>query len=160
MGILGGLCLFGPEESAGESDKWRDLMTSGQGFQAIANPDWDASHSLDPDAVNAVYFAAGWIPLLGEPLEANYLAVDLVPLSSGVPGQVILCGRDEDHKCVVAPDLTALLKALAAECNGGAWEVVKGKSKTQDFFYMKRQGGRLLSACKAREFPPRKGNVQ
>jgi cell wall assembly regulator SMI1 len=129
LGILGGLCLLGPVESQLESQKWQRLMTSGVGLQAVAQPVWDASRSLDPDAVRAVYFAAGWIPVLSEPLEANYLAVDLVPLPAGRPGQIVLCGRDEDEKCVVAPDLACLLQALAARVQRWCLAIARWESK-------------------------------
>lgn len=154
IGIFGGLRLLGPIESQVEMDKWLKLMTSGIGLEAVANPAWDSSKSLHPNAVRAVYFAAGWIPLLSEPDEANYLAVDLVPLPGGRLGQMILCGRDEDEKCVVSADLASLLQALAAECRSGAWQLHAGKPEQRLSPYIQRRGGRLLSACKQREFPP------
>ena len=153
LGVLGGLQLLGPVESQRESQKWLSLMTAGSGTERMSQPPGDASTSLDPNAVRAVYFAAGWIPVLGEPIEANYLAVDLVPLPAGRPGQVILCGRDEDEKCVVTPDLAGLLHALAAECRAGLWEFRPGDPKRRSGPSVQRCGGRLLSACQRRQFP-------
>jgi len=154
LGVAGGLRLLGPIDSEAERAKWRELFDRGEGFDAVAQPEWDASQSLDPDAVRGVYFAAGWIPVLCEPMEGNYLAVDLVPLERGRAGQVILCGRDEDDKCVVAPSLAAVLRALAAECRRGAWTLEKSESRDgKEHVYIERDGGRLLSACKDREFP-------
>jgi cell wall assembly regulator SMI1 len=155
LGVAGGTRVLGPADSEQERRKWLKQVTSGAGLDAIVQPKWDSSSSLDPDAVRAVYFAAGWIPVFGEPMEGNYLAVDLVPLSAGHPGQIVLCGRDEDEKCVVAPDLAHVFRALAAECRAGAWTVCTDDSSGKPFVYMEREGDRLLTACKEREFPPR-----
>jgi cell wall assembly regulator SMI1 len=152
LGVVGGTRLLGPADSEAERGKWTELM-HGEGLEAVATPDWDQSRSLDPDAVRGVYFAAGWIPVLAEPREANYLAVDLVPLEGGKPGQIVLCGRDEDEKCVVAPSLAALLHALANECRNGAWELRTARSRRGETTFMQRREGRLLSACKQRTFP-------
>jgi cell wall assembly regulator SMI1 len=156
LGIAGGLRLLGPVESESERARWTAMMNKGIGIDAVANPSWDGSSSLDPEAVRPVYYAAGWLPLLSEPYEANYLAVDLVPLPAGQPGQIILCGRDEDHKCLVAPDLATLFRALAAECQTNAWslkETLTNQGKTVRF--IERKAGRLLSSCKNRNFPGR-----
>src|SRR5262249_11321540 len=152
LGALGGLRLLGALDSESERKKWEPLLTIGKGMEAVAHPPWDESTSLDPHAVRAVYFAAGWFPVLAEPLEANYLAVDLVPLSGGRPGQVVLCGRDEDEKVVVAPTLTSLFRELARECQQGVWLLRSGQSRHGLFQYMERRGGRLLTACKTRQF--------
>ena len=156
LGIAGGLRLLGPVESESERARWTAMMNKGAGIDIVANPSWDSSTSLDPDIVRPVYYAAGWLPLLSEPYEANHLAVDLVPLPAGRPGQIILCGRDEDQKCLVAPDLATLFRAMAAECRSNAWalkETTTQAGKTTRF--IERRGGRLLSACKNREFPGR-----
>jgi len=156
LGIAGGLRLLGSVESESERSRWIAMMNRGIGIDAVANPSWDSSTSLDPEAVRPVYYAAGWLPLLSEPYEANYLAVDLVPLPAGQPGQIILCGRDEDHKCLVAPDLATLFRALAAECQTNAWslkETLTGEGKIDRF--IERKAGRLLTSCKNRNFPRR-----
>lgn len=156
FGICGGLRLLGPHDSELERAKWHDLFDRSD-FEAVAQPTWDNSRSLDPDAVLGVYFAAGWIPVLCEPLEANYLAVDLVPLPGGRPGQIVLCGRDEEDKVVVAPNLATVLRALAAECRAGEWEVKPTQTSSPAGNYQKyleRLSGRLLSDCSDHTFPP------
>lgn len=152
LGVCGGLRLLGPHDSEAERAKWSDLL-EGDGLAAEARPAWDESTSLDPDAVRAVYYAAGWIPVFCEPLEANYLAVDLVPLAGGRAGQIVLCGRDEESKCVVAPDLASLLGALAADCRAGGWDLETAESRKGPLPYVARADGRLLSACRDRDFP-------
>jgi cell wall assembly regulator SMI1 len=155
LGVAGGLRVLGPVDSEVERAKWTNLFTTGIGFDAVARPTWDMSESLHPDAVRSVYYAAGWIPVFCEPMEGNYLAVDLVPLEAGHPGQIILCGRDEDQKCVIAPDLASVFRALAEECREGLWEVREGVSgdKKKKFFYMYREGGRLLTEWRTRLLP-------
>ncbi len=56
LGVVGGLSLLGPVESKGARDAWRSLMTSGEGLEAVAHPNWDSSRSLDPDAVTSRLF--------------------------------------------------------------------------------------------------------
>jgi len=140
LGVFGGAQLLGPGACAHERAKWADLLDA----SGIANPSWDSSTSLDPHAVRGVYFAAGWFPLLREPLEGNYLAVDLDPLPGGTPGQIIVCGRDEDEKCVVAPDVVSLLERLGDECEQGLWSF----EDTEDGPFVEREGGRLFGQAK------------
>lgn len=149
LGALGGLTLLGPAECEAERGNWRDLL-DGEGLDALAHPEWDESSSRHPTLVRGVYWVAGWIPVLSEPMEANYLAVDLVPLEEGTPGQIILCGRDEDEKCVIAPDLATLLALLAEDCERGAWEIRTGSSRSGAFQYVAHREGRLLSVLRRR----------
>jgi cell wall assembly regulator SMI1 len=153
LGIAGGLRLLGPRESEAERTSWSKLITQGSGWDAVAHPAGDQSRSLDPEAVRAVYFANGWVPVLAEPYEANYLAVDLVPLPAGRAGQVILCGRDEDDKVVVAPDLATIFHALASECRNQAWSLMSEEEDGATSKSIDRNAGRLLTACKMRRFP-------
>ncbi|MZE54755.1 hypothetical protein GTY86_26490 [Streptomyces sp. SID5770] len=153
LGLCAGYRLLGPHESERERAKWVDLM-DGSGLDAVANPSWDNSISLDPNAVRAVYFAAGWVPVLRRPLEADYLAVDLVPLSGGRPGQIVTCGRDVEEKIVVAPDLATLLTALSEECTAGNWAAQTVETTKTELPFLLRQGQDLLNACQDRTFPP------
>jgi cell wall assembly regulator SMI1 len=153
LGVIAGLQLLGPDDSESARASWSSLMTSGVGIDAVAKPDWDQSRSRDPDSVRAAYWAAGWIPLLRQPLEGDYLAVDLVPLSKGRPGQVIVCGRDRDTKSVVAPDIAILFQLLAQDCRSDNWQLLTNERHQR---YMTRKGGLLLSACEAGRFPPKR----
>lgn len=146
LGVVGGLCLLGPDTSQRERETWEELLTEGSGLTAVTGSDWGATSS-QPDEVQAVYFAAGWIPVFSEPMEANYLAVDLVPGPAGRPGQIILCGRDEDEKCVVAPDLATVLRRLAAECRAGNWSLETGSSREGSYRYVDASGP-LLSTLR------------
>lgn len=152
LGVLGGLQLLGPAESLSEYKKWESLIrpVHQADLRSVRTP--DASTSRDRSAVKAVYFSPGWIPILREPLEANYLAIDCDPLPGGHPGQIILCGRDEDEKCVVAPDLKDMLERLELDCRRGVWEMRTGKNKSGPFNYMTRRDGRLLTAIKDPEW--------
>lgn len=149
-GAIGGLTLLGPNECQAERAKWTEFLDEGEGLDAYADLGWDVSTSAHPERVRDVYFAAGWIPVLAEPYEANYLAVDLAPLSKGVCGQIIVCGRDEDEKCVVAPDLASLLAMLAADCAAGEWEVSPTRSGAGEARTSRHRRGRLLDVLRDR----------
>ena len=152
LGVIGGLQLLGPDECESERGQWREIGVMGEGLDAVVHPAWDASTSLHPEAVRAVYFAMGWYPILKEPMEANYLAVDTVPLPKGRPGQVIVCGRDEDVKCVAARDLATLLCGLASDCVEGDWQLREAVSSRGRTRYVHRAKGRLLDACRGGRF--------
>jgi cell wall assembly regulator SMI1 len=150
LGVVGGLNLLGPVDSEAERASWTEITTLGEGLARVAADSWNTGQAVQPEQVRNVYFARGWIPVLTEPLEANYLAVDLVPMPQGRAGQIILCGRDEDDKCVVAPDLATLLVRLAADCRSGAWRVCNGKSRSGTFRYVETKNGRLLTDIRDR----------
>lgn len=140
LGVFGGTQLLGPKACAHERARWDKLLDE----SGMAQPTWDRSFSLDPEAVRDVYFSSGWFPVLREPLEANYLAVDLDPLPGGNPGQIILCGRDEDDKCLVCRDLIELLDRMTDECVAGRWVY----DPEGDDPFVERNGGRLLTEVK------------
>jgi cell wall assembly regulator SMI1 len=76
---------------------WRSLyeeeQESDSGFGERAT-------SFPPDAIRCEYATPGWIPLLNTQ-DGNNCGVDLNPGPSGVYGQVINFGRDEDDKYVL-----------------------------------------------------------
>jgi SMI1 / KNR4 family (SUKH-1) len=152
LGVLGGEQLLGPEDS----EHWHDWpeWTEGSGIHAIYEPDWDntRAHPQDALAVRGVQRAAGWIPFLKIPMEGNYLAVDLVPLEKGRPGQIIVFGRDFNTLSVVSPDLATFLHELADDCRAGNWQLVSN-NKGQP--YMNRNDHSVITDCAAREFPSR-----
>jgi cell wall assembly regulator SMI1 len=146
LGIFGGLTLLGHEESEHERNQWLEMGASekwikGEGANEVVDPAWDTSSAREPEAVRSVYFASGWLPILKEPMEGNYLAVDTVPLHAGKHGQIILCGRDEEEKCVVAEDLVSLLQMLTRDARvPGNWRLAEG--------YVAHAQGRLLNALR------------
>ena len=70
LGAIGGLSLLGPVQSETARDMWRPLMTSGSGLDAVAHPRLGYLQISRSRCVRAVYFAAGWIPILREPWRA------------------------------------------------------------------------------------------
>jgi hypothetical protein len=82
-------------------------------------------------------------------MEGNYLAVDTVPLGAGKAGQIILCGRDEEEKSVIAEDLVAVLQMLTNDAAiAGNWHLAEGTSRTGTFSYVGHTSGRLLNALR------------
>jgi len=154
LGVIGGEQLLGPEDSA-HWHAWDD-WTEGSGIHAVYEPNWDRTraHPDDVDALRGVQRAAGWIPFLRMPMEPNYLAVDLVPLPKGRPGQIIVFGRDFNTLSVVSPDLATFLHQLAADCREGNWQLHVNEDNQP---YMTRNGYSVITDCAAREFPPRSG---
>lgn len=71
-----------------------------------------------PDTVALDYTNAGWIPLTRDPRE-NHIGVDLAPGPKGVRGQVIIFGRDEKEKCVLADSWGEFLADYASYLESG-----------------------------------------
>jgi cell wall assembly regulator SMI1 len=65
------------------------------------------------DPVHAEYWRPGWFPFASDG-GGNFYAVDLSPAPGGSYGQVIVIGRDEDERRVLAPSLSAFLAQAAA----------------------------------------------
>ncbi|GLY27903.1 SMI1/KNR4 family protein [Kineosporia sp. NBRC 101731] len=61
------------------------------------------------DPVLGVYSSPDWIPFASDG-GGNFLAADLAPRPGGTVGQVIVIGRDEDLRRVLAPGLVELLR--------------------------------------------------
>jgi cell wall assembly regulator SMI1 len=65
------------------------------------------------DPVYAEYWRSGWFPFASDG-GGNFYAVDLSPAPGGSYGQIIVIGRDEDERRVLAPSLSAFLAQAAA----------------------------------------------
>jgi cell wall assembly regulator SMI1 len=105
--------------------------------------------SEPPDAVEEIYANEGWIPVSQEPLEGNYVGMDMNPGPAGKIGQVISFGRDEDEKRVLVAGLPELIEWLAKEFEAGhvMVERVKGGAKTrQAQLGVGHESGRLSAA--------------
>jgi hypothetical protein len=86
------------------------------------------------------------MPLWKEPLEGNYLGVDMAPGVQGHEGQVINFGRDEDVKAVLADSLAEVLEWLAVQAENG-WihpHTVRSRSGEQ-FLELRHVRGRALN---------------
>ncbi|CAB10812.1 Cell wall biosynthesis/cell cycle regulator smi1 [Schizosaccharomyces pombe] len=124
-GILFGVTLLDIEEIEEESELWRRVAQSyaeatlaGKIDQAVAS----RQASFPPGAVQCVYAHPGWIPLAKD-FVGNNIAIDLAPGPAGQWGQVILFGRDQDTKYVVARSWADFLAIVAYDMENGKWLV-------------------------------------
>lgn len=80
------------------------------------------AQSFEEDTIAEVFLHPGRIAFGGP--GGNYLAVDFVPASEGISGQVINCGRDDQVMYVLADSLGEFLNLYADMLESGAIEVV------------------------------------
>jgi cell wall assembly regulator SMI1 len=78
----------------------------------------DSYKSVPEGAVQRLFTHPGWIPLTYDN-GGNWLGVDLAPGPQGQVGQVIIFGRDEHTKYVVAPDWASLMEELVRKLKVG-----------------------------------------
>ncbi|MCE9560794.1 MAG: SMI1/KNR4 family protein [Planctomycetes bacterium] len=93
-GFLFGLELLSTGSVIANWQTWRDV----EGYNEELR---EGAESFPELAVNLDYTNAGWIPLT-KGGGANHIGVDLAPGLKGTVGQVIIFGRDEKRKCVLA----------------------------------------------------------
>jgi cell wall assembly regulator SMI1 len=143
-GTIGGLIFLGLETSLREWSDWASLRaeTSDADMHALRT----FSESVPPEAVQLEYTAAGWLPILKESMEGNYLGLDLAPGPGGLPGQVINFGRDEDRKAVISRSMSDLLGFIASEAERGEFVVSSVQPSGQPVLAHRR--GRLISVLR------------
>jgi uncharacterized protein (TIGR02996 family) len=84
------------------------------------NEEFRDRHTSFPEGAVALdYTNSGWIPLTRD-AGHNYIGVDLAPGPLGTVGQVIIFGRDEDCKCVLASGWAEFLADYATFLESGA----------------------------------------
>ncbi|KAL0571236.1 Cell wall assembly regulator [Marasmius crinis-equi] len=97
-GLFFGLTLLPLEEVLDEWRFWREVdedPTTGANAQLRQH-----MGSIPPGWIRREYSQRGWIPLIADKA-GNYIGVDVNPGESGVPGQVVVFGRDFDTKVVL-----------------------------------------------------------
>ncbi|KAK1218369.1 Cell wall assembly regulator [Marasmius sp. AFHP31] len=97
-GLFFGLTLLPLEEVLEEWRFWREVdedPATGANLQLRQHMD-----SIPPGWIRKDYSQRGWIPLIADKA-GNYVGVDINPGEGGVPGQVIVFGRDFDTKVVL-----------------------------------------------------------
>ncbi|MFI7067416.1 SMI1/KNR4 family protein [Kribbella sp. NPDC050124] len=143
-GTIGGLVFLGVAESLREWADWSSLRdeTSDEDMQALRM----FSASVPADAIQQEYTAAGWLPILKESMEGNYLGLDLAPGPGGQPGQVINFGRDEDRKAVISRSMSDLLGFIASEAQQG--EIVVSSVEPRGLPVLAHRRGRLISVVR------------
>ncbi len=109
--------LFGCESlrTASVENDW-DLWSSVAGHNEEHRDDM---RSFPPETVALDYTNAGWVPLTRD-AGVNHIGVDLAPGPKGVRGQVIIFGRNENEKCVLADSWGEFLSDYATFLESGS----------------------------------------
>ncbi|KAG4302085.1 hypothetical protein PCANB_001633 [Pneumocystis canis] len=126
-GIVFGITLLDCEELLEEYHLWKRVAIN---LSRMKLPDpfsrnkklFKRQGSCPEGAVHSVYAHPGWIPL-GKDFEGNNIGVDLAPGPTGRWGQVILFGRDQDIKYVIAQSWASFLSMLADDFEKGDWTI-------------------------------------
>jgi cell wall assembly regulator SMI1 len=85
-----------------------------------------AMHSQPAGHIKPLYANPLWIPFANDQ-SGNSLGLDLDPDAQGIPGQVIVFGRDENTKRLVAPSFKRFIHALIEQLEGGNFVINKGE---------------------------------
>lgn len=112
-GHIYGLPLLPLGEAAAQWRAWGDVLTDFSGDRyKISGGAWPEG------AVDPAYINRRWIPLTHDG-SGNHIGIDFDPWPRGRIGQVILFGRDEDVKVVLAESLGAFLGWIAGLLESG-----------------------------------------
>lgn len=105
------------------------------------NPDFaESMSSYPPEYIKKLYAHDKWIPLVDD-FAGNHVGIDLDPDIKGIPGQVILFGRDEDEKRLLAYSFEEFLEKYLDILKSQQWSIDDlGEWKIdeqvyQNFFY-------------------------
>ncbi|MES2073451.1 MAG: SMI1/KNR4 family protein [Pseudomonadota bacterium] len=115
-GIIFGLPLLNIAGIKDEWDTWHEIWADGDTNEDLA----DSMSSKPEGHVKPVYSNPKWIPF-SKDYGGNHLGIDLDPDVKGIVGQVIIFGRDEDEKLVVAASFTEFLAMLAGHLGKFKW---------------------------------------
>lgn len=119
LGHLYGLPIL-PLAEAGEQWKaWNGVLAEFKGDRYMS-----AGRGWPEAAVDPAYINPRWIPLTHDG-SGNHIGLDFDPWPRGRVGQVILYGRDEDVKAVLAESLGTFLEWVADLLEGGNFRLGK-----------------------------------
>ncbi|EMR10599.1 hypothetical protein PNEG_01303 [Pneumocystis murina B123] len=126
-GIIFGITLLDCEELLEEYHLWKKVAINLTKIKASGpflreRRLFKQQGSYPKGSVREVYAHPGWIPL-GKDFEGNNIGIDLAPGPTGRWGQVILFGRDQDIKYVVAHSWASFLAMLANDLEEGNWTI-------------------------------------
>lgn len=93
------------ERALSEYQTWQEIYDE-------MGPQADTVTVRAGDPVHRYYWHPGWFPFASD-WGGNSYAVDLSPAPGGTYGQVIVIGRDEDERRVIASSITAFLADAA-----------------------------------------------
>ena len=107
--LFGQYVFVSLDEAVRDYGVWREIYDeAGPNFRSEYG--WTTARAGDP--VYPDYWHPGWFPFANDG-GGNAYAVDLSPAPGGTYGQIILIGRDEDERRVLAPSLSAFMAASA-----------------------------------------------
>lgn len=119
-GHIYGLPLLPLKQAGFQWKKWMDVLADFDGDRyEITGGAWPSG------AVDPAYINPRWIPLTHDG-SGNHIGLDFDPWPNGRVGQVILFGRDEDVKSVLAESLGKFLEWLAGLLEGGNFRLEAG----------------------------------
>lgn len=110
-GLFFGLQFLPIDEVLMNHESWSDLE--------YMNEEMEETMESYPDGViKKLYANAGWLPVTYD-YGGNHIGVDLDPDWKGTLGQVIIFGRDEDRKRLVAESFPAFIEFFVAQLEQG-----------------------------------------
>lgn len=130
------------DEAASQWKAWNEVLAD----PVFKGNRYGVSGGAWPEgAVDPAYINPRWIPLTHDG-SGNHIGMDFDPWPAGRVGQIILYGRDEDVKAVLAPSLGTFLDWIAdllesgnfrldAEEDGQQLRVFRLKNPPSDFFH-------------------------
>ncbi len=72
--------------------------------------------------IKPLFTSPGWIPLWADPIDRQYVGLDLDPGPHGKRGQIINFGIDDEIHFICASSFTELLEILLEEVYSGIWQ--------------------------------------
>jgi cell wall assembly regulator SMI1 len=113
FGHVYGLPILPLDRVVAEWRSWREVLKDLHGNRyAVRGGSWPAG------AVDPAYINLRRVPLTSDG-SGNHIGLDLDPWPGGRVGQIILYGRDEDMKAVIAPSLGSFLGWVAELLESG-----------------------------------------
>lgn len=116
LGLIYGLPILPIDEVANTWRTWAEI--------ADAWDDHSHERCLSGQRVQPLYANRGWVPFTHD-WGGNHLGVDLAPGPTGLVGQVINFGRDEQDKYVLADTFTAMWGWLLGQYDAGNVEAAR-----------------------------------
>ncbi|HET7316061.1 MAG TPA: SMI1/KNR4 family protein [Sphingomicrobium sp.] len=131
-GHIYGLPLLSLHSAASQWKAWNDVLAGFGGDRyKIRGGSWPEG------AVDPAYINPRWIPLTHDG-SGNHIGMDFDPWPEGRVGQIILYGRDQDVKAVLAPSLGAFLEWIADLLESGNFRLDReGDEKVLRLFRLK-----------------------
>lgn len=123
-GHIYGLPMLSLHEAGAQWAAWSDTLQYFKGNRYVV-----PAAGWPKDAVDPAYINPRWIPLTHDG-SGNHIGLDFDPWPKGRVGQVILFGRDEDVKAILADSLGGFLDWIATLLEEGNFRVDPEPGKT------------------------------